>query len=88
MKAIGLGHHTQALAGCRLITMENGSLTVTGVETVVGLNMTTAGNGTETGILIETETAISSAQSRSPTLVYDVSTIFFRETKRQDPSSM
>jgi len=80
MKAIGLGHHTQALAGCRLITMENGSLTVTGVETVVGLNMTTAGTGTET--------AISSAQSRSPTLVYDVSTIFFRETKRQDPSSM
>jgi hypothetical protein len=74
MKAIGLSHRIRELAGWHLITMESGSLRVTGREIAVGLNMTTAGTGTETGILIgtgtgteggmiatETGTAVSSA---------------------------
>jgi hypothetical protein len=67
MKAIGLGHRIQELAGWHLITMESGSLRVTGTEIADGLSMTTAGTGTETGILIgigtgtETGTAVSSA---------------------------
>ena len=65
MKAIGLGHRIRELAGWHLITMESGSLTVTGTEIAVGLNITTAGTGTETGILIETGTEIGTGTTVS-----------------------
>lgn len=56
MKAIGLSHPIRELAGWRLITMESGSLRVTGTGITVDLNMTTGGTGIETGILIGTAT--------------------------------
>ena len=65
MKAIGLGHRIRELAGSHLITMESGSLTVIGMETAVGLNMTTAGTETEAAILIGTETAAKQHHCRN-----------------------
>ena len=59
MKAIGRGHLMGELDGWRLATTENNSLGVIGKGIVAGLNMTTAGTGNATGIVIGTVTIIT-----------------------------
>jgi hypothetical protein len=56
MKVIGLDHRTRGLDGCHLITMESGTMQVTGTAIRVGLNMTTTGIGTMTGTTTGTMT--------------------------------
>jgi hypothetical protein len=59
MKDIGLGHHIRGLDGCRLVTTERGSMSVTGMEIVAGLNMTTIGTGNATETMIGTATTVT-----------------------------
>ena len=65
MKDIGLGHRIRGLDGCHLITTEPSSMSVTGMEIVAGLNMTTIGTGTATETMIGTETKIATATARA-----------------------
>ena len=72
MRDIGLGHRIRELAGWDLIMMESGSMRATGKEIADGLNMTTAGTATATGILTgagagtATRTATGTAASSVP----------------------
>jgi hypothetical protein len=57
MRVIGVGQHIQGLDGCRLVTTELSSTSVTGTEIVAGLSMITAGTGNAKGTVIDTATS-------------------------------
>ena len=54
MRVIGVGHPIRGLDGCRLVTTELSSTSVTGTEIVAGLNMITAGTGSAKETVIDT----------------------------------
>jgi hypothetical protein len=61
MKDIGLGRHIRGLDGCRLVTTERSSMSVTGMEIEADLNMTTIGTGNATETMIGTATTVTNA---------------------------
>ncbi len=65
MKDIGLGHHIRGLDGCRLVTTERNSISVTGMEIVAGLNMTTIGTGNATETMTGTATTVTNGARKS-----------------------
>ena len=56
MQVIGLAHRTQVPGGLGLVMMESGTLGGIGKEIAAGLNMTTTGTTTGTGMLTATST--------------------------------
>jgi hypothetical protein len=65
MKDIGLGHRIRGLDGCHLVTTELSSISVTGMEIVAGLNMTTIGTGNATETMIGTATTVTNGVRQS-----------------------